>query len=135
MAKLSGHFQQDLRGRLWFPNRGTYPSAICGAQWLPVTQAMPRMLEELRLHPELGRLHGENPADRTRSNDSAVLAVVEASAGVCEYATRSTCQPGLPLTGASGRMASDIWYETYEVAAGHMRRCMQTCRGGVWRGR
>lgn len=51
-ATIDGDFVVFLIGarinRLWQVNK-----------WLPVTRAMPRMLKELREHPELGLLHVE----------------------------------------------------------------------------
>lgn len=84
--------------------------------WLPVVQAMPRMLRELQTQPELGLLGGQfyglTQIQYWRSVEH-----------LHRYAT-SREQAHLPAWRAfnqNARMAGDavgIWHETYRVAAG-----------------
>ncbi len=96
--------------------------------WLPVVQAMPRMLAELNRHPDLGLLKaysgwlfgGPALVQYWRSYDSLLA-----------YA-RSTESEHLPAWRRFNRAARDtdavgIWHETYQVTAGQW----ETIYGGM----
>lgn len=87
-------------------------------KWWPVAAAMPRMISELRRHPELGFLHSEMWFSRTiilvqywRSMDQLMA-----------YATskQATHLPAWKAfnqsVGTDGSVG--IWHETYSIAAG-----------------
>jgi hypothetical protein len=88
-------------------------------EWLPVTRAMPRMLEELRRRPELGLLHAEFAVTW---RGAMVLQYWRSFEHLHAYASMRNAQH-LPAWAAFNRsVGSDgtvgIWHETYEVAAG-----------------
>ena len=88
-------------------------------KWLPVTRAMPRMLEELRRRPELGLLHAEFAVTW---RGAMVLQYWRSFEHLHAYASMRDAQH-LPAWAAFNRsVGSDgtvgIWHETYEVAAG-----------------
>ncbi len=90
------------------------------ATWLPVFLAMPRMLAELREHPELGLLEG-----RLHGNPLAPFSIQywESFEKLEAYA-KSRDSVHLPVWKAfNERVGSNgdvgIWRETYRVPAGH----------------
>lgn len=87
-------------------------------QWLPVLLAMPRMLKELRRHPDLGLMHAEMGFSRTiivvqywRSIEQ-LLAYAKSKDAAHLPAWRSFNQ----AVGTDGSVG--IWHETYKVSPG-----------------
>ena len=88
-------------------------------KWLPVAQAMPRMLKELGRQPELGFIHAEMWFSRTivlvqywRSMEQ-LLAYAKSKDAQHLPAWRSFNQ----AVGTDGSVG--IWHETYKVSAGN----------------
>jgi hypothetical protein len=88
-------------------------------KWLPVAQAMPRMLKELGRQPELGFIHAEMWFSRTivlvqywRSMEQ-LLAYAKSKDAEHLPAWRSFNQ-AVGIDGSVG-----IWHETYKVSAGN----------------
>ena len=88
-------------------------------KWLPVAQAMPRMLKELGRQPELGLIHAEMWFSRTivlvqywRSMEQ-LLAYAKSKDAQHLPAWRSFNQ----AVGTDGSVG--IWHETYKVSAGN----------------
>ena len=88
-------------------------------KWLPVAQAMPRMLKELGRQPELGLIHAEMWFSRTivlvqywRSMEQ-LLAYAKSKDAQHLPAWRSFNQ-AVGIDGSVG-----IWHETYPVSAGN----------------
>ncbi len=88
-------------------------------KWLPVAQAMPRMLKELGRQPELGLIHAEMWFSRTivlvqywRSMEQ-LLAYAKSKDAEHLPAWRSFNQ-AVGIDGSVG-----IWHETYKVSAGN----------------
>jgi hypothetical protein len=86
-------------------------------KWMRVAGAMPRMLQELEAHPELGFLGGERWFGRT----TIVLSYWRTTEQLIAYA-RSKTGEHLPawrafnqLVGTNGDIG--IWHETYRVRA------------------
>ncbi|HEY0791884.1 MAG TPA: DUF4188 domain-containing protein [Chthoniobacterales bacterium] len=87
-------------------------------QWLPVFRAMPRMLQELSQHPELGYLGGHFWPGRTLIS----LQYWRSFNHLTEYAS-SKSRAHLPAWGAFTRQIGNsgdvgIWHETYVIAPG-----------------
>jgi len=87
-------------------------------KWLPVARAMPRMLKELQLRPELGLLHYEIWGGRT----TLVVQYWRSVEQLLAYATNPQAEH-LPAWRAFNRAvgtngAVGIWHETYCVSAG-----------------
>ena len=90
-------------------------------RWMPVAAAMPRMLRELALRPELGLLHADTWFGRT----FLVLQYWRSMEQLLAYA-KSRDAVHLPawkaFNVAADRSAGDgavgIWHETYAVGAG-----------------
>lgn len=87
-------------------------------RWWPVARAMPRMLRELRQHPELGLLSAEIWGGRT----TIVVQYWRSAEALFAYA-RNRDAGHLPawraFNEAVGRSADvGIWHETYVVAPG-----------------
>lgn len=87
-------------------------------RWWPVAAAMPRMLDELRRHPELGFIHAESWFSRTiilvqywRSMDQLL-----AYARNKDSAHLPAWQAFNKAVGADGSVG--IWHETYAVSPG-----------------
>ena len=87
-------------------------------KWLPVAQAMPRMLKELYQHPELGFLHAESWFSRTiimvqywRSMEQLL-----SYAKNKESAHLPAWQSFNKSVGTDGTVG--IWHETYAVSPG-----------------
>ena len=87
-------------------------------KWLPVVNAMPRMLKELYRHPELGFIHAESWFSRTvilvqywRSMEQ-LLAYAANKRGEHLPAWRAFNR----AVGTDGSVG--IWHETYAVSAG-----------------
>lgn len=88
-------------------------------KWLPVVSAMPRMLNELYSHPELGFIHAESWFSRTtlmvqywRSMDQ-LLAYAKNRNSVHLPAWKAF-NKSIGTDGSVG-----IWHETYAVSAGN----------------
>ena len=86
--------------------------------WLRVGAAMPRMVRELTLHPELGYLGGESWFGRT----TVMVQYWRSTAELLAYAKKRDAEH-LPawrafneLVGTGGDVG--IWHETYRVRAG-----------------
>jgi hypothetical protein len=89
-------------------------------KWLPVTQAMPRMLRELFTQPELGLLHAEYALTW---RGVMVLQYWRSFDQLHAYAHARNAAH-LPAWAAFNRAVGNngsvgIWHETYEVAPGH----------------
>ncbi len=90
------------------------------AAWLPVFLAMPRMLAELREHPELGMLEG-----RLHGNPFAPFSIqywesfekLEAYAKNRESTHLPAWKAFNERVGSGGDVG--IWHETYRIPAGH----------------
>lgn len=87
-------------------------------KWLPVAAAMPRMIKELTMQPELGFLHAEMWFSRTIINVQYWRSMEQLLA----YAKNRDARH-LPAwkafnqaIGTDGSVG--IWHETYQVAAG-----------------
>lgn len=86
-------------------------------RWMPVAAAMPRMLEELHRHPDLGFLGGESWFGRT----TLLLSYWRSMEHLMEFAAKrgSTHLPAWRDFYARGRDGDvGIWHETYDVAPG-----------------
>lgn len=110
-ARMEGEFVVFLIGarinQLWNVSR-----------WLPVAMAMPRMLAELKRHPELGLLGAEQFLGRT----SCMIQYWRSMDHLLEY-SRAKDSEHLPawrhfnqVIRSSG--AVGIWHETYKVQPG-----------------
>jgi hypothetical protein len=89
-------------------------------KWLPVTQAMPRMLRELFIQPQLGLLHAEYAITW---RGVMVLQYWRSFDQLHAYAHARNAAH-LPAWAAFNRAVGNngsvgIWHETYEVAPGH----------------
>lgn len=87
-------------------------------KWLPVAAAMPRMLNELYQHPELGFLHAESWFGRT----ILVLQYWQSVDQLLDYAKNKNAQH-LPAWRAFNQAVGDdgsvgIWHETYLISQG-----------------
>ncbi len=111
-AKMEGSFVVFLIGmrvnRVWALHK-----------WLPVTQAMPRMLRELAQHPELGLLH----AEFALTWRGAVIIQYWRSFDQLHAYAHARDAAHLPAWAAFNRSVGNngsvgIWHETYEVAPG-----------------
>jgi hypothetical protein len=111
-AKMEGSFVVFLIGmrvnRVWALHK-----------WLPVTQAMPRMLRELAQHPELGMLH----AEFALTWRGAVVIQYWRSFDQLHAYAHARDAAHLPAWAAFNRSVGNngsvgIWHETYEVAPG-----------------
>jgi hypothetical protein len=87
-------------------------------RWFPVSQAMPRMLAELRAKPELGMLGGEMWFGRT----TILVQYWRSMDQLLAYATNreSAHLPAWKAFNQSVAKGSDvgIWHETYAVSPG-----------------
>jgi Domain of unknown function (DUF4188) len=87
-------------------------------RWLPVVQAMPGMLRELRAQPELGLLHAEAWFSRT----IIMVQYWRSMAQLLDYAKSKTAthlpawQAFNKAIGTDGSVG--IWHETYAVSPG-----------------
>ena len=87
-------------------------------KWWPVTRAMPRMLEELRLQPELGFLHAEMWFSRT----TIMVQYWRSMEHLLAYAKNKTAahlpawQAFNTAVGTNGSVG--IWHETYAASPG-----------------
>jgi hypothetical protein len=86
--------------------------------WWRVAKAMPRMINELRRHPELGFIHAEMWASRT----TIMVQYWRSLEQLLSYATNKTAEH-LPAwrefnraVGATGSVG--IWHETYAAGPG-----------------
>ena len=90
-------------------------------KWLPVLNAMPRMLKELSARPELGMLHARSGLSGPR--EFAVVqywksaAHLQAYAHAARHAHLPAWQAFNARVGTNGDVG--IWHETYVVPAGH----------------
>ena len=86
--------------------------------WLPVTGAMPRMLKELKAHPELGYLGGETWFGRT----TLLMQYWRSLDQLMAYATNREAEhlPAWKAFNQSLAKSGDVgvWHETYVVAPG-----------------
>lgn len=87
-------------------------------KWWPVASAMPKMLRELKQHPELGLLHAEQWFGRT----VLVVQYWRSMQHLLDYA-KAKDAAHLPAwrafneaVGVDGSVG--IWHETYQVSAG-----------------
>lgn len=112
MAQIEGDFVVFLIGmrlnKLWAVHK-----------WWPVAMAMPKMLQELGEHPELGYLGGES----FTNGRTALIVQYWRSFDHLEHFARSAQSTHLPAwkafnqaVGADGSVG--IWHETYLVRAG-----------------
>lgn len=88
-------------------------------KWWPVTRAMPKMLEELGHHPELGFIHAEMWFSRT----TIMVQYWRSMEQLLAYARNKTAEH-LPAwqafnkaVGTNGSVG--IWHETYAVSPGN----------------
>ncbi|MEO6854903.1 MAG: DUF4188 domain-containing protein [Rhodoferax sp.] len=110
-ANLEGNYVVFLIGM-----RINHPLKI--HKWLPVVQAMPRMLKELYRHPELGFLHAESWFSRT----TIMVQYWRSMEQLLSYAKNKESEH-LPAwrsfnqsVGTDGTVG--IWHETYAVSPG-----------------
>ena len=87
-------------------------------RWWPVTRAMPRMLEELHRHPELGFI----PAEMWFSRTTIMVQYWRSMAQLLAYAKDKTSEH-LPAWRAFNKSvgtngAVGIWHETYAASPG-----------------
>jgi hypothetical protein len=92
--------------------------ALAFSKWRPVAQAMPKMQQELRRHPELGCLHSENWFGRTTIS----VQYWKDFTSLNDYA-RNPNESHLPAWRAFNEAVRDngtvgIWHETYRVQQG-----------------
>ncbi len=87
-------------------------------KWVPVAMAMPRMLRELRRHPELGLMHAEMWVSRT----TIVVQYWRSMEQLLAYASNKDAKH-LPAwrafnqaVGTNGSVG--VWHETYQVTPG-----------------
>jgi len=87
-------------------------------RWLPVTFAMPRMLAELRAHPEMGMLGGEMWFGRT----TILVQYWRSLEHLFAYATNREAAhlPAWKAFNQSTASTGDVgvWHETYGVSPG-----------------
>ena len=88
-------------------------------KWMSVTKAMPAMLEELRLRPELGLLHAEFALTW---RGAMIVQYWRSFEHLHAYASMRDAKH-LPAWAAFNRSVGNdgtvgIWHETYEVATG-----------------
>ena len=87
-------------------------------KWLPAAMAMPRMMRELRAHPELGLLHAEEWGGRT-----TIMVSYWKSFEALEAYARSRNHEHLPAWAAFNRAVASngdvgVWHETYRIRPG-----------------
>ena len=87
-------------------------------KWWPVTQAMPRMLEELNRQPELGFLHAEMWFSRT----TIMVQYWRSMEQLLAYAKSKTAEHLLAWQAFNKAVATNgsvgIWHETYAASPG-----------------
>jgi hypothetical protein len=87
-------------------------------KWLPVAQAMPRMVKELYQHPELGFIHAESWFSRT----IIMVQYWRSMEQLLSYAKNKDAehlpawQSFMKSVGTDGSVG--IWHETYAVSPG-----------------
>jgi len=87
-------------------------------KWWPVTKAMPRMLDELHRHPDLGFIHAETWFART----TIMVQYWRSMEQLLAYAKNRTAEH-LPAWQAFNKAVGTdgsvgIWHETYAVSRG-----------------
>jgi hypothetical protein len=116
-----------LRERLTGTIEGDYVLFLIGMRinnplridkWLPVARSMPRMIEELMRHPELGFLHAESWFGRT----VIMVQYWRSIAQLLDYAKDKNAAHLPAWRDFNQRVGTDgsvgIWHETYAIRAG-----------------